>query len=123
MLFRSSFTKDKMCTSFFSSEKNPRGGEGLSGPAIPLEYKIKPSRLASLRIVVDVEIDQLSISFLYLLSLPSIHTLTSFIPAASSESLMFCACAGACDPQPMTPTVLIPFQASGSLESLSRPPR
>jgi len=36
---------------------------------------------------------------------------------------MFCDCAGACEPQPMTPTVLMLDHACGSLLNLSRPPR
>lgn len=38
------------------------------------------------------------------------------------ESRRFWACAGACDPHPITPMVLMPLNASGSLEYWSRPP-
>ena len=50
-------------------------------------------------------------------------TLTPVMPASASVSRMFCDCAGACEPQPMTPTVLMLAHACGSLLNLSRPPR
>jgi hypothetical protein len=50
------------------------------------------------------------------------ETLTSR-PASAKESRMFWAWAGACEPQPMTPTCLTPAKAPASLGNLSRPPR
>mmetsp|Transcript_22662 Transcript_22662/g.56134 ORF Transcript_22662/g.56134 Transcript_22662/m.56134 type:complete len:329 (+) Transcript_22662:1433-2419(+) len=50
------------------------------------------------------------------------QTLAS-IPASASESRKFCACAGAWEPQPMTPIVLMPLSASGSLAKRCLPPR
>mmetsp|Transcript_9514 Transcript_9514/g.28871 ORF Transcript_9514/g.28871 Transcript_9514/m.28871 type:complete len:242 (+) Transcript_9514:1365-2090(+) len=44
-------------------------------------------------------------------------------PAVAIESLRFCACAGACEPQPMTPIFLMPSNAAGRPVSLSWPPR
>ena len=49
------------------------------------------------------------------------HTFVS-MPASARESLKFCACAGACDPQPMTPMVLMPLSASGSFSKRCLPP-
>ena len=103
---------------FLLERKETRRKKAVVGRRLQLNR----SAVAAARLVFfssssgDVEI-ALSLSLPLSLSPPSTHTLTSFIPAASSESLMFCACAGACEPQPMTPTFLIPSQASGSLES------
>mmetsp|Transcript_14319 Transcript_14319/g.58293 ORF Transcript_14319/g.58293 Transcript_14319/m.58293 type:complete len:264 (+) Transcript_14319:2199-2990(+) len=45
------------------------------------------------------------------------------MPASLRESRKFCACAGAWEPQPMTPMVLMPLSASGSFSKRWRPPR
>jgi hypothetical protein len=49
------------------------------------------------------------------------HTFTS-MPASANESRRFCAWAGAWEPHPITPTLLMPAKAAGSLAYLSRPP-
>jgi len=54
-------------------------------------------------------------------SLNPIRTLISS-PASANESRKFCACAGACDPQPITPISLIPSNAWGNFGKRSRPP-
>ena len=41
---------------------------------------------------------------------------------SASESLRFCACAGACDPHPITPILEIPSKALGRRGKRSRPP-
>jgi hypothetical protein len=50
------------------------------------------------------------------------HTLVS-MPASLSESRKFWPCAGAWEPHPMTPMVLMPLSASGSFSKRWRPPR
>ena len=49
------------------------------------------------------------------------RTLTS-MPASAKESRRFWGWAGAWEPHPITPTLLMPEKAAGSLEYLSRPP-
>jgi hypothetical protein len=49
-------------------------------------------------------------------------TVVSFMPASANESRKFCACAGACEPQPMTPIFLMPSKALGNSLKRSRPP-
>ena len=54
---------------------------------------------------------------------PMLTEIWSANPASASESRKFCACAGACDPHPMTPMDLTLFNAAGNNENLSLPPR
>jgi hypothetical protein len=46
----------------------------------------------------------------------------TLIPVPSSESRRFCACAGPCDPHPMTPICLTPAKAFESSGNRCRPP-
>ena len=46
--------------------------------------------------------------------LPARRPTFTLMPVPSSESRRFCACAGPCDPQPMTPICLTPANALGS---------
>src|SRR6185436_6165597 len=46
----------------------------------------------------------------------------TLIPVPSSESRRFCACAGPCEPQPITPICLTPANAFASSGNRCRPP-
>ena len=54
--------------------------------------------------------------------LPARRPTLTLMPVPSSESRRFCACAGPCEPQPMTPICLMPSNALGSSGSRWRPP-
>jgi hypothetical protein len=45
------------------------------------------------------------------------------MPLPASDSRKFCACAGPCDDQPMTPICLMPEKACGNSGNRWRPPR
>ena len=53
---------------------------------------------------------------------PSRRPTTTSMPVPSSESRRFCAWAGPCEPQPITPMRLMPAKASGSFGNRWRPP-
>ena len=53
---------------------------------------------------------------------PSRRPTLTLMPVPSSESRRFCAWAGPCDPQPMTPICLMPAKALGSSGNRWRPP-
>mmetsp|Transcript_710 Transcript_710/g.1857 ORF Transcript_710/g.1857 Transcript_710/m.1857 type:complete len:203 (+) Transcript_710:1119-1727(+) len=54
---------------------------------------------------------------------PSRRPTLTVMPEPSSDSRKFCACAGPCEPQPITPICFTPASAAGSLGKRLRPPR
>ena len=83
---------------------SPRMTSNMS-PSVP-SFSVKPAARAS---AIDSE--------------PLRKPTTTLMPVPSSDSRRFCACAGPCEPQPMTPICLMPASAFGSRLNRCRPPR